>query len=178
MSQRLFAIVLLVGCAEGLGDDSTSAPLWTGDDDAARALEDEVLELVNRYRFTGATCGGQGFGSAAPLEADEVLRGTAREHSADMAQRGFQDHVNPDGADPFDRMAAAGFDGADPWGENVAAGYATAEEVVAGWMSSPGHCANIMEPSFAVLGVGYFDHGVDDPNVFRHYWTQNFAGSH
>lgn len=176
---RAIPILLVAfGCADGPGLSTPTEPAWTGDDDAAREIEDEVLELVNRHRFTGANCGGQGFGSVPPLEADEVLRGTARAHSADMAHRAFEGHVNPDGEDPFDRMAAAGFNGADPWGENVAAGYPTAEEVVAGWMSSPGHCANIMEPAFAVLGVGYFDYGDDDASVLRHYWTQNFAGSH
>jgi uncharacterized protein YkwD len=32
-----------------------------------------------------------------------------------------------------------------------------------------------MEPSFLVIGVGY-DFHEDAP--LRHYWTQNFAGSH
>ena len=39
-------------------------------------------------------------------------------------------------------------------GENIAFGPESAEEVVAGWMDSPGHCANIMDARFEHIGVG------------------------
>ena len=38
-------------------------------------------------------------------------------------------------------------------GENVAYGYATGRAVVRGWMDSPGHRANILEPRFRLLGM-------------------------
>ncbi|MGL4879776.1 MAG: CAP domain-containing protein, partial [Waterburya sp.] len=55
-------------------------------------------------------------------------------------------------------------------GENVAAGYLDAEAVVAGWMGSEGHRANILNASFEELGVGY---GTSDDGTS--YWTQNFG---
>ncbi len=66
---RLLPIVLLaVGCDDqGLSGTDGTAPTWTGDDAAARVLEDQVLELVNRQRFTGAVCGSQPFAAAPPL---------------------------------------------------------------------------------------------------------------
>jgi uncharacterized protein YkwD len=144
--------------------------------DAWADYEDQVLDLVNERRFLGATCGGDPkAGGLEPLETDEVLRATARLHSQDMADRAFFEHVNPDGDDPFDRMANAGFEGAEPWGENIAAGAPTPEIVVQGWMDSPGHCENIMFPQFRVLGVGYY---MDEDSDWVHYWTQNFAASH
>jgi uncharacterized protein YkwD len=39
-------------------------------------------------------------------------------------------------------------------GENVAYGYRTADEMVQGWMASPGHRANILNSTFSHLGVG------------------------
>jgi hypothetical protein len=129
--------------------------------DAWAEYEEEVRELVNQQRFLGATCGN----SPKPGGL----------HSQDMADRNFFDHVNPDGDDPFDRMADAGFSGAEPWGENIAAGAPTPEIVVQGWMDSPGHCENIMFPAYRVIGVGYY---TDDTSEWGHYWTQNFAGSH
>ena len=53
-------------------------------------------------------------------------------------------------------------------GENIAMGYPTPEAVVDGWMNSEGHRANILNPSFTVIGVGYVEQG--------HYWTQMFIG--
>ena len=58
-----------------------------------------------------------------------------------------------------------------PWmrlGENVAQGY-TASSVVAAWMASPGHKANILG-DFTHVGLGYW---VDDSG--RTWFTQNFG---
>ena len=95
----------------------------------------------------------------------------ARQHSQDMADRGFFDHVDPDGADLEDRLRRAGFTGDPPHGENIAAGASTAAAVVEGWMGSVGHCENIMRGAFAVGSIGYVE-GPGGP-----LWTQVFAGS-
>jgi uncharacterized protein YkwD len=168
----------VAGCAEEPGttgsDGGTLAP--TDDWPAEWAeLEDEVLRLVNNHRFTGANCGGQFMPSAEPLERDDVLRGVARNYSRRMAEEGFFDHFDPQGRSPEDRVAAAEFQGAGPIGENIAQGYLTAEDVVRGWLDSPGHCTNMLERSFGVLGVGYYD---SDEIPYGPWWTQNFAGSH
>jgi uncharacterized protein YkwD len=39
-------------------------------------------------------------------------------------------------------------------GENVAYGFRDGKTVTAGWMASPGHRANILEPGYRLLGVG------------------------
>src|SRR4051794_14856711 len=52
------------------------------------SLEGQVLALVNVQR-AAAGCGA--------LTADPALAAVARAHSADMRDRGFFDHVNPDG---------------------------------------------------------------------------------
>ena len=53
-------------------------------------------------------------------------------------------------------------------GENIAMGYSSAQKVMQGWMNSSGHRANILNPSFTQIGVGYVADG--------HYWTQQFIG--
>jgi uncharacterized protein YkwD len=92
-----------------------------------------------------------------------------------MVEREFFDHDNPDGLDPFDRMENAGYQGPTPWGENIQAGSSTGEDAVASLMTSPGHCRNIMDPDYKVIGLGYAYGAQDD---YGHYWTQCFGAGH
>lgn len=134
------------------------------------ALEAELVVLVNQYRAQGATCGGRAMPPVGPLTMDPALQCAARVHTKDMADRDFFDHDNPDGDGPSDRMEAAGYDGRG-WGENIAAGRETAEATMEQWMSSSGHCSNIMAAGFSLIGVGYYPGG-----EYRHLWTQTFGG--
>jgi uncharacterized protein YkwD len=119
--------------------------------------EDQVLALVNVQR-AAAGCDALG--------ADAALASVARAHSADMRDRGFFDHVNPDGLDPFDRASQAGLSAR---AENIAYGQQSAAAVMDAWMDSSGHRANILDCSLTRLGVGMAD-GAGGP-----WWTQLFA---
>jgi len=106
------------------------------------------------------------------LEWSDALAASALAHAKDMAERGYFDHVTPDGVRPEQRMAKAGWH-VMPVGENIAAGQAIPAEVVQGWIDSPGHCKNLLNPNFKHLGVGYFY----APNTrYKHFWVQNFGG--
>ncbi len=134
-------------------------------------FEEDVLVIVNEVRAAGASCGGASFAATGPLTMNPELRCAARVHSKDMLERGYFDHTNPDGEDPFVRMNRAGYD----WftaGENIAAGQPTPSEVMQGWMDSPGHCRNIMSPDFADIGVGAF---AGEGGAYGLYWTQVFG---
>ena len=78
------------------------------------------------------------------LTVDQRLAAAAQAHSADMVRRGFFAHESPDGRQVWDRAVAAGY-AYRKVAENIAAGQRTAEEVVRGWMDSPGHRANILD---------------------------------
>lgn len=110
---------------------------------AEPGVEGEVVALVNAER-AAAGCG--------PVAADAGLAGVARAHSADMRDRGYFSHTTPEGRSPWDRAAAAGVSGASA--ENIAQGHGDAASVVAGWMDSPGHRANILDCANTRLGVG------------------------
>lgn len=61
-------------------------------------------------------------------------------------------------------------------GENIAAGYSTPEAVVEGWKNSSGHRANLLNPNFTELGVGYYYLANDTGSVnYNRYWTQVFG---
>lgn len=159
----------------GGGGDEIPANAYCADvsswDSAMTEFEEEVLILVNEARAEGANCGGQSFGPAGPLTMNSALRCAARVHSKDMAERNYFDHNNPDGEDPFVRMERAGYNYFTA-GENIAAGQPTPETVMQGWMDSPGHCSNIMNPDFEDLGVGTFS---GTGAQFSIYWTQAFG---
>ncbi|MCB9524231.1 MAG: CAP domain-containing protein [Myxococcales bacterium] len=137
-----------------------------------------MLVATNAARAAGATCGpyegepARQYPPAPALTMNHTLRLAARLHSQDMATRGYFDHVTPDGRDPFDRMHDIGFMGAQPWGENLAAGSPTAQAAVDGLMNSPGHCRNIMNAEYRVVGLGY---AYGEANMYGHLWTQKFA---
>jgi uncharacterized protein YkwD len=155
------------------GDYCASVADW---DPAWVAFEDEVLRLTNQYRASGANCDTQGnFGPAPALTTNPMLRCAARLHSMDMGVQGYFDHVARDGRDPFKRMGDAGYVGST-MGENIAKGQQSPQEVVAGWIDSDGHCANIMRASFTEIGVGYWE-GLADNRWFNgnKLWTQNFG---
>uniref|UniRef100_UPI003460ABA9 CAP domain-containing protein n=1 Tax=Streptomyces asoensis TaxID=249586 RepID=UPI003460ABA9 len=100
------------------------------------------------------------------LRLNAVLTKAAQAHSKDMAAHQNMSHTGSDGSSPGDRITRAGYDWST-YGENVAYGYATPEQVMAGWMSSPGHKANILNCAFKEIGVGLAQPGG--------YWTQDFA---
>lgn len=122
--------------------------------------KDEVLRLVNNIRSAN------GLG---PLTADSALANAAQDQ-ADYMGANQVGHDGPGGNKPADRINAAGFAGS-PVGENVAAGQSTPEQVVASWMNSPGHRANILNPDYTRLGVGG---GTGDD--YGRTWAQNFGG--
>ncbi|MEU6251223.1 sigma-70 family RNA polymerase sigma factor [Streptomyces sp. NPDC047043] len=119
----------------------------------------QVVALVNKERAS-AGCD--------PLTEDAQLEKAAQAHSDDMAARNFFDHVNPDGADPGQRITAAGYKWST-YGENIAQGQQTPEAVMDSWMNSPGHRANILNCAFKDIGVGIHK-GSGGP-----WWTQDFG---
>ena len=136
------------------------------------ALEFEILDIVNQRRAEGATCGEKGyFPPAGPLQMDASLRCAARVHSLDMATRDFFSHQNPEDEGPSVRMDAAGYMGKG-WGENISAGRSSAEKTMEGWMKSDGHCSNIMNSGYTLIGVGY---APSTTAQYKHYWTQTFG---
>ncbi len=135
------------------------------------AIAQQVLVLVNQARAASRRCGSQRYAATTPLRLSAVLNKTAQLHADDMARHEKMQHEGSDGSSPAQRITRQGY----RWkvaGENVAAGADNAAEVVAGWLSSPGHCANIMRPQFTEMGVAFAINQHDDYAV---YWAQSFA---
>jgi uncharacterized protein YkwD len=121
-------------------------------------LEARMLEFVNNERTTAGL---------QPLAADPELTEVARQHSADMFKRGYFAHVTPENRSPFDRIREADIHFLTA-GENLALA-PTVQIAHAGLMKSPGHRANILQPTFGRVGIGIMDGGIHGLMV-----TQNF----
>jgi len=132
----------------------------------------QVIELVNQARAQGGNCGANGnFPPSGPLTWEAHLTCAARVHSQDMAVNDFFSHTNLQGKDPGWRLGQAGYAGGG-WGENIAAGYPDPNAAVQGWLDSDGHCANMLNSSFTLTGVGY---AYDAGSSYGAYWTQTFG---
>ena len=135
------------------------------------AMAARALELVNQARARGAQCGAQSFGPAPPLTLSGTLAGVALGHATDMAVHDYFEHQDLSGESPADRVRAAGYH-EKLVGENIAYGPQSVEEVVKGWLASPGHCENIMDPRFAQMGIGLAPGRVSRRGLF---WVQLLA---
>lgn len=113
-----------------------------------------ALQLVNEVRARGARCGDHAFAPAPPVRLSQTLGGVALGHADDMAKHNYFEHEDLMGRSPADRVRAVGYQ-EKLVGENIAYGPKSAEDVVQGWLDSPGHCENIMDPRFAEMGIAY-----------------------
>lgn len=91
-----------------------------------------------------------------PLREDARLDAAAGDRMKDMEDQSYWAHESPDGRSPFVLLASRGYE--YHWaGENLATGFETTELLVAGWMESPGHRANILSPHFEDCGIAIID---------------------
>lgn len=137
----------------------------------SQAEGQKVLTLLNNARSQARQCGTQSFAATTPLAWNATLASAAETHSRAMANNNFFDHKDRDGRTPGDRAELAGYIG-QQIGENIAAGQDTVGKVVDGWIASPGHCANLMNPAYQELGAAY---AVDPKSDAGIYWTAMFG---
>ncbi|MEK4238293.1 CAP domain-containing protein [Paenibacillus sp. FSL H7-0714] len=128
----------------------------------ANAFELQVFRLVNEERTSRGI---------AALTLNTQLTDLAVLKSRDMRDNNYFSHTSPTYGTPsqmLDRFGVAW----RAYAENIAAGQATPEAVMRTWMNSTGHRANILDPRFTDIGVGYV--GGTATSQYQHYWTQLF----
>lgn len=131
-------------------------------------VRSELLARTNQARAQARRCGDRQFGPAGPLRLVPALNRTAEIHAADMARHSFFSHTGHDGSQVAQRADRSAY----AWrriGENLAGGQTTAAAAVEGWLASPGHCANLMQPDFTEMGLAYAVNLQSSQGV---YWVQ------
>lgn len=106
------------------------------------------------------------------LRYNKELEKAAQRHAADMARNNYFSHDALDGSDLKDRVAMTEYRYTNV-GENLF--WRTPDNdpayAVQGWMESPGHRKNMLDPQFSEIGLGY---AVDQANG-KHYYVQVFG---
>lgn len=169
--------LMLSACGGGGSDDSVqpgaaAATLPAAENTCGFAdFEAQLLARINQARTLPRTCGAAAYPAAAPLAWNSRLADAGSAHAADMAVNNYFSHLGRDGRIFSQRIDAAGYAWAAA-GENIAAGQHSVDQVVAEWLASPGHCANIMEPDFTEIGVACVR---NDNAEYRYYWAMELG---
>jgi len=162
MKQKILSVIFLsVIVVALLGSSTGSTEAYESYEDFLK-MTDEVVILINEKRVSEGL---------KPMKTVPILRDAATVR-ANEAVVDFS-HTRPGGLyysavlQDFSIFTLCS-------AENLAAGFSTPEEVVDRLMASPGHRANIMNPDFTHVGVGfvYAPHGDK-----RWYWSQIFIKS-
>jgi len=131
---------------------------------APASLEAAELEVVRLHNQARAAAG------LAPLDVHVTIHADARRWSAEMARR--QQLVHQGATAGVASYAQTSCAAADPqWrscSENIAMGQSSAAAVHQAWMASPGHRANLMDPTVNRVGIGVWSDGQ------RLWWTARF----
>lgn len=144
-----------------------AAPLVFGAD-----TPQTLLDAVNQARAQTRQCGSRHFPAAPPLQWHDGLAAVAAEHAGDMAAHNYFSHTDRQGRTAHQRIQAAiGHPGAAS-AENISAGSRTAVQAMAGWLKSPGHCRNIMNPQHTHFGMAA---AVNPGSRYHTYWVQTFS---
>lgn len=132
-----------------------------------RVIRTKMVNLVNRARSNKRYCGSRPCPPVQSIKWNPRLAGAALKHAGDMAAHDFFSHSGSKGSSVARRVNSAGY----AWrsvGENIYAGKEATAEVVAGWLTSTGHCRNIMSSKFTEIGAAC----VSNPaSRYGTYWT-------
>ena len=181
-SSRRLGSLLLISLAFGAGcEDQSSIPLAAlpglgpASAQASRQiLPDPCGEVADQDRLVqemlNAVNAERAKAKLRPLRLNPTLSQIAGFYACRLIDGGFFQHV--DAEDKSTVVTRAGDFGYPFWkiGENLAAEQHTVKEVMAAWMNSPGHRANILDPAFTEIGIA-----VKLGGEYGIYWVQEFG---
>jgi uncharacterized protein YkwD len=159
--------------ASGGGTTPPAGTIVVAPEDACAiaGFGEAMLAAVNTARATARWCGATWYPAAPALAWSAELAQAAAAHSHDMADNNFFSHTGSNGSTLVNRIDATGYV-AVAWGENIYGGQTSVDAVMAGWLASAGHCANIMSANFSEIGAAC---ARNDASAYTRYWTQDFA---
>ncbi len=124
----------------------------------------KMIELANREREIEGV---------PPLEHNDKLSASSRNHAVDMARSNYFSHEPSNGRKFYQRIFDTGYS-VSKCAENIAAGFSDPAEVFESWMHNQEHRANILNTAFTEIGVGY---AFSRNSCFTHYWAQDLGAA-
>ncbi len=160
VAPRIVASAVLIACL--LVAWPTAMPTAAATLDAN---ESDLVAAVNSFRAARGL---------ARLAISDTLTFASKWMATDMAVYDYFSHTSRDGRAPVQRMTDAGYPGPQTYtGENMAAGYASAAEVLNGWINSPAHYAVLTNPNYRAIGVG---RAYSAGSSYHTYWVMDVGG--
>lgn len=163
---RLIGLLVLAGVAPLSTAQATantnSGHLALGSQTYSEVIQ-SVLDLTNQERARY---------DLPPLRMNVRLAAAADWMARDMAANSYVGHTDSTGRGIAKRVPSFGYTNYTVLRENLAGGHESPEEVVAAWMNSPGHRANILCERCQEIGISFY---YDPTSKHRRYWVQEFG---
>ncbi len=110
----------------------------------AQILENVLIEETNSNRLAD---------NLLTLKINPLLTEAAQEKAQDMAQKGYFNHISPEGITPWYWIQKVGYQYSYA-GENLAINFSDSKDIVDAWMNSSSHRSNILNGHFTEIGIG------------------------
>ncbi len=136
-------LIIIVGLVLGSPRISTNRPKGVLAF-ATNTSTDGLLSATNSQRTSNGK---------STLGLNSLLEKAAQNKANDMVARNYWSHNTPDGQEPWIFIQNVGYKYSKA-GENLAYGFTTSDDTITGWMNSPTHKANLLDPNFNEVGFG------------------------
>lgn len=138
-------LLIIVGCGLVLSMQNDIRPIGGEVKSyATNTSDDGLLEETNKRRATE---------HLQPLKYNATLDQAAQNKAVDMKTKNYWAHNTPEGQEPWVFIEQANYHYRKA-AENLAFGFDNSNSTLNGWMNSPGHRANIMDPDLTEVGFG------------------------
>lgn len=144
-------LVIIVSLLLGLGVNSGNLQAYV------RHPGGRVLAYADSMTISGLladTNASRSANGVAALSLNEKLDAAAQANADDMAARDYWSHNTPEGNPPWIWVTAQGY-AYQKLGQNLATGFSDEQSTIDGWMNSPPHRENLLDPSFTEVGFGF-----------------------
>ncbi len=118
-------------------------------------IQNQLLDLINRYRLSGYQCGFDPLLPAEPLTLNDTLSEVALYHAMDMAIAGYVGDESPSGETTYIRLASAGFR-ASTSASVIAVDQSNAQSCFEYWLASQDACDVLLSDRFLQVGIARY----------------------
>jgi hypothetical protein len=137
---------------------------------ASQINPQKVIELTNKERELSGL---------SDLKFNQQLTDAATAKATDMFAHNYWAHVSPTGVEPWFFITNSNYQYQHA-GENLARDFSNPSDVVAAWMASPTHKANILDKRYQDIGIAVMDgyiNGVETTLVVQMFGTTSKSAS-